>query len=572
MKRSGGTVRWPGRRLIRFGAAVGVCIVLFSVVPVLAQPTPDIDDIIDGMTLEHKVSQMFMVNLFGAGITDIGLDILQTWQPGAIFVGVSNIESLEQVQQLTTDYQQVITAAGGVPLFVATDQEGGLIQRLQEGFTRWPVPMLLTAADDPDLAFRVGQGMAQELRAAGVNMNLAPVADLNTNIENPVIGRRSPGSDPALVGQAISGVIRGMQAGGVLATAKHFPGHGDTGEDSHTTLPTVALSRMRLAAVELRPFAAAIEAEVGAVMVGHLWLSAIDPDAPLPATLSRNVVTGLLRQDMGFDGIIMTDALEMDAVDLTYSPEESAVRAVEAGIDLVLIGVSTGEQTQVAMMQAVVDAVRSGRLSEARLEESVRRVLQAKAQFGILDWTLPDAPEQINAEAHNRLVVETFQAGVTLAYDRGDHIPLRVGRQSAILYPGNRAQIGRDCAALGGEAFRQTVRYLAVNDTPTAADISAAVDVAARVDTVIVWTRDAYANGDLAPLVNALPPEKTVVVALVSPYDWLRFPQISAYLVTYSPMDAGVTTACEILFGLRRAVGRLSVTLAPDLAAGSRAE
>ncbi|MDX1992309.1 MAG: glycoside hydrolase family 3 N-terminal domain-containing protein [bacterium] len=547
--------------------ALVLCTLLLFTTPAHAQNEPDFDALIAEMTLEHKVGQMFMVNLYGVGLSQAGREMLETWQPGGLFIGVSNIESFQQVANLNTTYQQTIIAAGGVPLFIATDQEGGLIQRLQEGFTRWPVSMLVTAANDADLAFRVGQGMAQELRAAGLNMNLAPVADLNTNVDNPIIGRRSPGSSPELVGLAVSNLALGMQEQGVLATVKHFPGHGDTSADSHTELPRIDYDAARLEAVELAPFQMAIDAGVSAVMVGHLWMTAYDPDTTLPASLSYNVITGLLRDQMGFEGIVTTDALEMDAIDLNFTPEEASVRAVEAGVDLLLTGVNTGEAQQARMMQAVVDAVRSGRITEARIDESVRRILSAKADMGILDWTPPTPEEQvIEADAHALLINELFEAGVTVAYDSGNHIPLNPER-SAIIFPGNRAQIWRDCSP-----YSNAVQYMSVNDSPSEAEIATAVTLAGQVDTVVVWTRDAYLTEDLAPLVNALPAEKTVVVALISPHDWLLFPQISGYIATYSPMEAGVTTACAILFGALPARGRLAVDLSPQIPAGSRTE
>ncbi|MBC7872211.1 MAG: glycoside hydrolase family 3 protein [Chitinophagaceae bacterium] len=546
----------------------GLIILLLVLNPLAYAQTGSIDDPIATMTLEHKVGQMFMVNLYGPGLTDAGRAMLQTWQPGALFIGVSNIESPQQVAQLNATYQETIIAAGGIPLFIATDQEGGLIQRLREGFTTWPVPMLLTAANDPDLAYRMGQGMAQELRAAGLNMNLAPVADLNTNIDNPIIGRRSPGTNPEMVGLSVSNVIRGMQEAGVMTAVKHFPGHGDTSEDSHTTLPTVNHNLLRLSAVELPPFAAAIEAETGAVMMGHLWMSQFDSAEPIPATLSYNVVTELLRDELGYNGIVMTDAMEMDAIDTVYTSGEAAIRAIEAGVDLILTGANTGEGTQADQMQAVVDAVRSGRLSEERINDSVSRILEAKARFGILDWTPPTSEDvQIDLEDHSALIEELFQAGVTLAYDTNNNIPIMPEQSAAIIFPGNRAQIQGDCSAYGG-----AVRYYAVSDTPTEAEIAASITLAGQVDTVVVWTRDAYETGDLAPLVNALPSEKTAVVALISPYDWLLFPQISAYMVTYSPMEAAVTTACAILFGELPARGRLAIDLSVEVPAGSRAE
>ncbi|GAB4509943.1 MAG: glycoside hydrolase family 3 protein [Anaerolineae bacterium] len=541
----------------RFRLNILLGVVLLCVLPTRAQVDP-VEARLAQMTLEHKVGQMFMVNLFGLGLTEAGRAVLQEWQPGAVVLTDSNIDTPEQITRLTNAYQQTITEAGGPPLIVAVDQEGGIIARLQEGFTTWPVPMLLTAANDPVLARDVGAAMGAELRAVGVNMNLAPVVDLQTNLRNPIIGRRSPGSDGALVGQMVTGFIEGMRSAGVLAATKHFPGHGDTSEDSHTTLPELPHDLERLSAVELPPFINAIQADTGAVMMAHIWFSAFD-ETIQPASLSYNIITGLLRERLGYNGIIMTDAMDMDAIDTAYSAEEAAVQAVLAGNDFLLVGANAGEGIQRRMMQAVVDAVLAGTIDESRIEESVRRILTAKAELGLLEWTPLDpvtARERIDLNAHAALIEVVFDAGVSLVRDEASVIPFNSEANVGIVYPGNRALVQREC-----DLYTDSARWLAVSDRPGEDEIRTVAALAAQVDTVVVFTRDAVDNTAQQVLVNALPPEKTFVVALISPFDALRFPTVAGYMVTYSPLDPGIATACAILFGAQPARGVLSVAL-----------
>ena len=329
------------------------------------------------MTLEQKVAQMFMVSFFGAQLTETEAAFLREAQPGAVVLFGRNVESPEQVTALTNSYQQEVMSRGGLPLLIAVDQEGGPIQHLQEGFTRFPAPMLLTATQDEDLAYDVGAAMAAEMRAVGVNMNLAPVGDLLTNAFNPIIDRRAFGSDPKMVAPILMSFIRGLQDNGVVATVKHFPGHGDTSEDSHLELPAIHHDRRRLDSVELRPFVAAFDAGVSTVMVAHIWFSAFDAE-PLPASLSFNVVEGLLRGELGYDGIIMTDALDMDAVDTEYDPSEASIRAIEAGNDLIAIGAHVGTQRIREAINDVVAAVRAGRITLERIDDSLERILRVK--------------------------------------------------------------------------------------------------------------------------------------------------------------------------------------------------
>ncbi len=519
-----------------------VALLLLAPAHTHAQSDP-IDDWIAAMSLRQKVAQLFMVNLYGPILTEAGRDVLVNWQPGAVVLMGNNGGTSQNIVRLTNAYQQTIIEASGPPLFIATDQEGGTIARLRDGFTEWPVPMLLTAADDPDMAMQVGAGMARELLAVGVNMNLAPVADLFTNPDNPIIGRRSPGRDPDQVGRTLAAIVDGMQSAGVMATLKHFPGHGDTSEDSHLTLPVVPHDRDRLMQVELVPFQQAMAA--GAVMVGHLWLPEFDPDYPVPASLSANVVAGLLRDNLGYDGIVVTDALDMDAIDTVYTTGEAAVLALQAGVDMVIAGPNIGEPTQIRAMEAVVNAVEQGRLSESRVDTSVRRILAAKEAFGVLDWE-PIDPQSVLVAMHRAenaaLVAAMFDAGVTIIQDNDDLLPLRRTETIGLVYPANRSQVASDCEF---EGF--TVRRLAVSDTPTVDDITAASNLSVFVDKIVVFDPDSV-------LLAMLPAEKTLAVNLQYPVD---LPVVSTVLTTYSPLDPAITSACGILFGQQPALGVL---------------
>lgn len=519
-----------------------------------------VDQLLAEMTLEEKVGQMFMVDLYGLTLNEPGRLLLEEWKPGAAVLFSSNVGTPEQTTRLTNQWQSAVVGAGGVPMFISTDQEGGVIARLKDGFTTLPAMMLLTATGDVTLAQRTGETLARELSAVGVNMNLGPVADLYTNLRNPVIGRRSFGSEPERTGQILAGVVRGMQGGGVLATAKHFPGHGDTEHDSHTSLPIVAYSRDELDSIELAPFKWTIAAGVEAVMVAHIWYPAYDPDGQLPASLSYNVVTGLLREELGFTGLIMTDAIEMDAIDVTYSYAEASVLSILAGVDIVAFGASLSPQSQISAMRGVVAAVREGRIPQARIDESVRRILDAKLRYGILDWQPLDpatAPQRVNISAGAALVQELFNAGVTVAYDQSGAIPLDTGsKRISLIYPANRPAIRTQCERYGGE-----LRWLGVGESPSDDDIARAVSVARESDLAVVFTSNAAFDPAQQALVRRLPTEKTVAVALFSPFDWQAFPGVTAYVTTYSPLPEAIPAACAVLFGAIPAQGRLPVAL-----------
>lgn len=377
-----------------------------------------IDATLAAMTLEQKVGQLFVAYVTGATADTSSADnmarfgvptpaeAVARWQLGGVlyFVWSDNVRHPRQLAALGNGLQRAIAGAGNpIPLSVATDQETGAGGRIGAPATVFPEAAELAATGDPALTERAYAITGAELRAMGLNTDYAPVADVNVNPTNPVIGVRSFGSDPAVVAEHVVAAVRGLQSADVSAVAKHFPGHGDTDEDSHHALPVVSHSRRDWELVDAPPFRAAIEAGVDAIMTAHLAFPALEPTGE-PATLSRTVLTGLLRDELGFDGVIITDSLRMTGVRTRYDDNEVPVRAIEAGADVLL-----DPPEPAAQIEAVLTAVRSGRLPAERIEQSVRRILIMKWTRGVVDRPLTDedaVARRVGTDEHLRAAGE----------------------------------------------------------------------------------------------------------------------------------------------------------------------
>jgi beta-N-acetylhexosaminidase len=312
--------------------------------------------------------------------------LIRRYGVGGVILFARNVDAPEQVAELVRELQECAQDAGhDRPLLVAVDQEGGRVARLRAPWTLWPPARALGRLGSEDLARRMGETLAAELRACGLTLDFAPVVDVDTNPQSPVIGDRSFGDDPDLVGRLGAAFIRGLQAGRVAACAKHFPGHGDTALDSHHDLPVLDHSRSRLDDVELRPFRRAIEAGVATVMVGHLLVR--EWDETWPATLSPALVDGLLRRQMEFDGVVVADDFEMKAVAARWPAGELGARAVQAGCDLLLA--CRSHDVQVELLEGVVRAVEAQEIRWKRLEEAEARVRRLKDAY-VVPYTVPD--------------------------------------------------------------------------------------------------------------------------------------------------------------------------------------
>ncbi|MBB2909745.1 beta-N-acetylhexosaminidase [Streptosporangium becharense] len=376
-------------------------------------PKPSgVEAVLASMSVEEKVGQLFMPVLYGAAAEETSGEnqarfgvgtpakMIAKYRPGGVilFPWAGNVKNVRQVVALTNGLQK---ASPEIPLLIAADQENGRVSRLAPLVSDLPGASVIGSTGDPSLARRAAEATGVELRALGVNLDFAPVADVNVNPRNPVIGPRAYGSDPRKVAPMVAAAVRGFHDAGIASTAKHFPGHGDTSVDSHTGLPVIKHSRAQWDRLDAPPFAAAIAENVDAIMSAHVVMPKLDPSGD-PATLSKPILTGLLRKKLGFDGVVSTDALDMAGVRERYGDGEVAVRAILAGADLLLMPPDYPKA-----YRAVLEAVKSGRIPADRLDESVRRLLTLKDARGLLEKAPVADPAEaervLRSEEHRKL-------------------------------------------------------------------------------------------------------------------------------------------------------------------------
>jgi beta-N-acetylhexosaminidase len=460
-----------------------------------------------------------------------------------------NVESVEQVRQLCESLIHAATSNNLPPPIIGIDQEGGQLIAVAKGATELPGNMALGATQSPELAEKAGYVLARELRALGVNLNFAPAVDVNNNPDNPVIGIRSFGENPDLVGRLGAAIIKGMQDNGVIATAKHFPGHGDAAGDTHYTAPVVAHSLSHIEDIELKPFRMAIEAGVGAIMSSHLIYTAFDKENP--ATISYAVMHDLIREDMGYQGIVMTDAMDMHAVSRLGGAE--AVRlALLAGADLAMLG-HLPEQAAMAQKFKHLERVQA----LARID-AMRRAIPTEI--------LP--LEIVGCAEHQAIAQEIADASMTLSRNENGLLPLRLaatellGVVTAIpedLTPADTSSLVQIRLADAISKRHNRTLALTMPLKPSADEIDAILEKLTEVETVVVGSISAEVLRGQAELVNRLlaAGKRVVAVALRTPYDIMAYPEVDAYLCTYGIRDASTEAAAKVLFGEIAAKGVL---------------
>jgi len=362
------------------------------------------------VALRHEIGQLLIGSLPGTTIPQELRSLAREFQLGGITLFKRNIEGPEQVHELSREVQDLGRTQ---PLWVAVDQEGGSVARLRAPFTEWPPMATLGRSGDPALASRFATALATELRAVGVTLDYAPVLDVHTNPKNPVIGDRALASDPAVVARLGAVIIDALQAHGVAACGKHFPGHGDTSVDSHLDLPIVEHPPDRIRRIECVPFVEAIRHQVAFIMTAHVLVPSMDENRP--ATLSHAIVHGLLRTELGFEGVILSDDLEMKALARDVGIGEAAVLAIAAGCDGVLVCRALSDErhrdvaVQAEVLEALVHALEDGRLSYARVEDALARLRRAKERFlaaGEQRGKGPRLANLLGCDAHRRVADE----------------------------------------------------------------------------------------------------------------------------------------------------------------------
>ncbi|TVP56254.1 MAG: glycoside hydrolase family 3 protein [Gemmatimonadales bacterium] len=477
-----------------------------------------------------------------------------------------------------------------LPLLVAADLETGAGFRLRGaihlpgvhdlgGATNFPSLMAVGAADERVLAYEMGRITAVEARASGIHVPFAPVLDVNNNPDNPIINTRSFGEDPARVGELGACFIRGIHDHGAVATGKHFPGHGDTETDSHLALPVIRVGSERLNRVELRPFREAIDAGMGAIMTAHIAMPGLTEDPRLPATLSRNVLTGLLREQMGFEGLVFTDAMDMNAIDRLYSRGEAAVQAVLAGADVLLM-----PPDPEAAIRGVVDAVLAGRIPESRIDASVRRILGQKEALGLHEERTVDLEalhRSVGIPTHTAMAREIAERSLTLLRNERGILPLLGTGTADVLSVTYR----RTNDLMGGRAFDQRLRQTyprlqtrTIGQATPAEEYERILQRASSSDLVVISlhvTAVAYAGSvavpeELSRLIRRLAETRVphVVVSFGNPYLLREFPEAQAYLLAWSGSEESQRAAARSLFGDVPITGRTPTRIPPGFQIG----
>ncbi|TQL69799.1 beta-N-acetylhexosaminidase [Nocardioides albertanoniae] len=548
------------------------------------------------MSLEQKVGQLFVIEVYGRDANNVsdaakagnqklyGVDTpaqaIDKYQPGGVIYfttrGPDNIGDPAQVATLSNGLQDAaLEQRPKIPLNIAVDQEGGaLVARFGPASraTQMPGQMALGADGSTADAARSAEVIGSELDAVGITQDYAPVADVNLNPNNPVIGIRSAGADSAAVSDIVAAEVGGFDDGGISSIAKHFPGHGDTGTDSHYGLPEVTHTREQLEQIDLPPFRAAIDAGIDAIMTAHVTVPAIDPSGE-PATMSEPILTGLLREELGFDGLIVTDALDMQGASATYPPDVAPVEAFTAGADQLLIPPEMD-----TAYASVLEAVKDGTISRKRLDASVYRIIKHKLDNEIFKdpYVNPaTAPAVFDNPQHKADAQEITDRTTTLVKNDDDLLPLTPGAAN-VLVAGWGAGTTAGIAA-GLQKRGATTQVLESGTTPTDAEIDAAVQAAEGKDLVVVPTNNAWqvdaATGEptagavaQTKLVKALLATDTpvVVAAMRNPYDVASFPEAATVLDTYGYTSHQLESLVKVLYGEVNPSGKLPVEI-PDL-------
>lgn len=582
---SGNTAAAPSRRTV-LAATAGVTAAALTI----GQSTAYADDdrrlrkLISAMSLEEKVGQLFVSRVYGhsatapdqadidANLAELGVrtaaELLAKYRLGGIiyFTWAHNTRTPHQIADLSNGIQKAsLDLPRGLPVLVSTDQEHGIVARVGRPATLFPGAMAVGAGRSRADARTLGRIAGEELRAMGIRQDYSPVADVNVNPANPVIGVRSFGADPAAVADLVAAEVVGYQRADVAATAKHFPGHGDTEVDSHYGFPVIEHTREEWGTIDAPPFRAAIAAGIDSIMTAHIMVPALDSSGD-PATLSRPILTGILREELGYDGVVVTDSLGMEGVRTKYGDDRVPVLALKAGVDQLL----NPPKLDVAW-NAVLKAVQDGELTEERLDESILRVLRLKAKLGLFEAPYVSArgvDRAVGTRAHLKEADRIAERTTTLLVNEGDLLPLSRREHPRLLV------VGADPASPSGTTgpptgvlatalteLGFTATALSTGTAPSAAVVDRAVAAAQDVDAVVVGTYNVTASSAQKTLVERLlaTGRPVVAVAVRNPYDVAHLPGVRGYLASYSWTDVEVRAAARVIAGKVRPRGKLPV-------------
>ena len=532
---------------------------------------------LSSMTLREKIAQMIISNSDGYVLDESSAEfqriqnlIVNEKIGGLIFFkGNSGQEA-----GLINKFQSM----SETPLLISADFERGTRMRLDDG-SLFPSNMALGATRNPELAYRMGLQIAKECKAIGVGQNYAPVTDVNNNSLNPIINVRSYGEDPELVSSMADMLIKGLQDGNIIATAKHFPGHGDTDIDSHSDLPVLNFSKERLDNLELIPFKSAIKSNVMSVMIAHLSLPALDNEVNVPASLSKNIIDGLLINELNFKGLVVTDALNMAGVVKHFSAEEVALRCVNAGVDLILM--PQGESVSIS---AIEQAVNSGSISEERINTSVRKILNAKNWLKLNENKLTDVSKVssiVNSDEANRISRQIADESLTLVKNNNSTVPFsNAASQSCLIISLNNGNEKANSDYFL-RRFNEKNRFNSTSYYDLTGDIVNSDEILLDADNYDVIIIPIYAKVKIKTGTVGLPDsqislisslaskgKKVVVISFGNPYLIQGFPDIDSYICAYADAESSIDAGIDSFYGTIKFKGKLPVTISSQFKFG----
>lgn len=512
------------------------------------------------LTLQQKIGQRMIVGFAGTEIDDVFENLVKEYKVANVILFKHNIVSAPQLKKLCADIQKLVKEQTGHFAFITIDQEGGVVTRLSADCTNVPGAMAIAATQNPKNAYTAGLITANELRALGVNFNLAPDVDVNNNPKNPVIGVRSYGDTPQRVVEYSLEMIKGLTDGKVVSCVKHFPGHGDTDVDSHLGLPQIDKTYEQLDAMEFVPFKAAIKAGVPSVMTTHILFPQLEKEN-LPATMSRTIMTDILRGKMGFKGLIISDCMEMDAIKVFYGTAKGIVAAFKAGVDMVFC--SHTAKYAIEAMNITKQQIETGEIDMREMDESVERILTLKEQYA-------DCENQdisiVNCAEHKAKVKQIMRDSITIV---GAKPPFTLGNSPCFIgcYPFRATNASNTenkvfsfseymCDKLGGS-------YLITATNPEKSEIARAIESATGASSIVVGTYQGHLQQGQIALVDELAKQGVPIacVALRNPYDLANLPNNVLKIAAYEYTEKCLDEVAEVLSGTLIAKGVLSVAL-----------
>ncbi len=541
----------------------------------------NIESTISSMMTEEKVGQMFMLAFAGDQLDEARI-LMEEHLVGGAYISNDNVPTADAALQLCNRLQSFAAKTRlGIPLLLGCDQEGTWSVISAES-AMGPGNMALGASGDPQCAYDMYRVIAREMSAVGLNVVLGPAADCNSNPHNSIIGMRSFGEEPELVAEMTAAAVRGLQENGSVATLKHFPGHGDTRLDSHRGLPTVTRKRADLARIDLRPFAAGIDAGAKIVMTSHIIFSALD--AERPATLSPVILGDLLRGELGFEGLVVSDSMNMHSMKRNYDPADAAIQGFKAGVDLMMLAeehydhdASLYLENQRSLIRAIIRAVEDGTIPAERVDEAVGRVLRLKQDAGFT--TEPRAGTgMVGAEANRAVELNVARRAVSVLRDRDGLLPLlpptpitlvNTTKRSAYEVLTQTRGIGPNQSVAAFEIFAQTLAAKCDDLQIVAAEEYIAGAIPAERVVVAVTENftlpgmdfDQSRQAEIIRSLHEAAGERLLVVALRDPYELAGFPEIGTYVCSFSFRPCAAQAAAEVLLGITEAHGRTPVSV-----------